>query len=158
MEKARAALSLGEEESDRVRGLAVVPHRAGHDASFYEGFSLRGIRVDRIQPGSLSCAFRVPSRLTDSSGNLSPGAIANLVDEVGAAAIHADGHHPKVSVDMSISYMSAAKLNDELEITSRVLGHKGGYSGTQVILRNKMTGEIVAEGRHSLFGNLMSKI
>lgn len=43
-------------------------------------------------------------------------------------------------------------LQEELEINSRVLGHKRGYSGTQVILRKKKTGEIVAEGRHSLFG------
>ena len=42
---------------------------------------------------------------------MSAGAIANLVDEVGAAAIHADGHHMKVSVDMSISYMSTAKVD-----------------------------------------------
>ncbi|XP_073114797.1 uncharacterized protein [Elaeis guineensis] len=158
MEKARETLSLGAEESERVASLDVRPHRAGDAASFYEGFALRGIRVDRIQRGSLSCTFKVPPRLTDVSGNLSAGAIANLVDEVGAAAIHADGHHMKVSVDMSISYMSTAKVDDELEITSSVLGHKGGYSGTYVLLRNKTTGVIVAEGRHSLFGNLKSKI
>lgn len=44
------------------------------------------------------------------------------------------------------------KLQDELEISSKVLGHKGGYSGTLVLLTNKETGEVVAEGRHSLFG------
>ncbi|KAG9157791.1 hypothetical protein Leryth_025930 [Lithospermum erythrorhizon] len=42
---------------------------------------------------------------------------------------------------------------DELEITSRVLGQKGKYSGTIVLIRNKSTGEVVAEGRHSLFGS-----
>ena len=47
---------------------------------------------------------------------------------------------------------------DELEIISKVLGHKGGYSGTYVLLKNKATGEVVAEGRHSLFGKLVSKI
>ncbi|XP_020101314.1 acyl-coenzyme A thioesterase 13-like [Ananas comosus] len=158
MEKAREALMVEEEASELVSRLDVRPHRAGRDASFYEGFALRGIRVDHIQPGLLTCSFKVPPRLTDSSGNLSPGAIANLVDEVGSAALHADGHHMKVSVDMSISYMSTAKVEDELEIISRVLGHKGGYSGTYVLLSNKTTGQIVAEGRHSLFGKLKSKI
>ncbi|RRT49763.1 hypothetical protein B296_00036405 [Ensete ventricosum] len=259
MEKARAILSVGEEESERVAGLDVRPHRAGHAASFYEGFATRGLRVDGIRPGFVSCTFKVPPRLTDAGGNLSPGAIANLVDEVGAAVIHSEGHHMKASVDMSISYMSAAKVDvstdalflvsnfpkisrsqaitiysiihylacisvhnlesriaftesrsimmcvrdhqsklrvvgvfasfpqwmvlcnslspllllsshhlipdpyyfgkqDELEIVSKVLGHKGGYSGTYVLLMNKATGEVVAEGRHSLFGKLRSKI
>ncbi|XP_008785432.1 acyl-coenzyme A thioesterase 13-like isoform X1 [Phoenix dactylifera] len=164
MEKAREALSVGAGESERVASLDVRPHRAGDAASFYEGFALRGIRVDLIQRGSLSCTFKVPPRLTDVNGNLSAGAIANLVDEVGGAVMHADGHRMKVSVDMSISYMSTAKVDnligeqDELEITSSVLGHKGAYTGTYVLLRNKTTGEIVAEGRHSLFGNLKSKI
>jgi acyl-coenzyme A thioesterase 13 len=50
------------------------------------------------------------------------------------------------------------KLQDELEITARVLGQKGGYSGTIVLVRNKATGEIIAEGRHSLFGKHHSKL
>lgn len=158
MDKAREALSVGEEESDRVSNLEVLPHRPGDGASFYEGFALRGIRVDRIRPGSLVCTFKVPPRLTDRNGNLSLGAIANLVDEVGGAAIHADGTHMKVSIDMSICYMSEAKTDDELEISSKVLGNKGGFSGTHVLITNRKNGVIVAEGRHTLFGNLRSKI
>jgi hypothetical protein len=49
-------------------------------------------------------------------------------------------------------------LQDELEITSRLLGRKGGYSGTIVLLKNKATGELIAEGRHSLFGRHNSKM
>lgn len=60
------------------------------------------------QTGSLDSFNKI---LQDVGGNLSAGAIANLVDEVGWAAIHADGHHMKVSVDMSISFMSTAKVD-----------------------------------------------
>ncbi|KAI0498417.1 acyl-coenzyme A thioesterase 13 isoform X1 [Dendrobium catenatum] len=159
MDKAREALTVGEEDSRVLTKLEVRPHRAGDDASFYEGFALRGLRVETISPGYLSCSFKVPPRLTDRNGNMSLGAIANLVDEVGGAAMHADGHHMKVSVDISISFLANAKLHDELEITSRVLGHRGSYyTGTYVLLRNKTSGEVIAEGRHSLFGNLRSKI
>ncbi|KAF3771664.1 Acyl-coenzyme A thioesterase 13 [Nymphaea thermarum] len=136
----------------------VFEHRAGEEPSFFEAFILKGIRVEEIRPGFISCSFRVPSRLTDASGNLSAGAIADLVDEVGGAVIYTHGHPMKVSVDMSITYLSQAKAHDELEISSTVLGHKGGYSGTRVELRNRATGELVAEGRHSLFGKLKSKI
>ncbi|KAI5321767.1 hypothetical protein L3X38_030838 [Prunus dulcis] len=102
---------------------------------------------------------------SDRSGNLANGAIANLVDIVGAAVAYVPGQSLNVSVDISISYMSTAMHQflcalcaygntlkwDELEITSRMLGRVGGCSGTIVILRNKTTGEIIAEGRHSLF-------
>lgn len=49
-------------------------------------------------------------------------------------------------------------FQEELEITSRVMGEKGSYKGTIVVVRNKMTGEIIAEGRHSLFGRQASKL
>lgn len=42
-------------------------------------------------------------------------------------------------------------MQDELEITSKMLGQRGAYSGTIVLLRNKATEEIIAEGRHSMF-------
>uniref|UniRef100_A0A1D1Y372 Acyl-coenzyme A thioesterase 13 n=1 Tax=Anthurium amnicola TaxID=1678845 RepID=A0A1D1Y372_9ARAE len=112
MEKrVRDFLSLTEESSERVGSLVVLPHPKWPSTSFYEAFSLRGIRVDRIEPGFVCCSFRVPPRLTGADGNLSSGAIASLVDEVGWAAIHADGHDMKVSVDMSIAYMSTSKLD-----------------------------------------------
>lgn len=58
---------------------------------------------------------------------------------------------PLVSLDV--------KLQDELEITSKKLGQRGRYLGTIVLLRNKATGEIIAEGRHSLFrSNVGSKL
>ncbi|CAI0475524.1 unnamed protein product, partial [Linum tenue] len=79
----------------------------------------------------------------DRSGKLATRAIANLVDEVGGAVVHVEGLPMNVSVDMSISFLASAKLHDELEIiTSRVLGQKGGYAGTVVLVKNKQTGEL----------------
>ncbi|KAK3016485.1 hypothetical protein RJ639_007174 [Escallonia herrerae] len=158
MEKAKEMFEVTEEESEIISRLNVHPHRVGVESSFYEDFALKGIRVDRVEPGLVSCTFKVPPRLTDRTGTLTSGAIANLVDEVGGAVVYGDGLSMNVSVDMSISFISSAKLDDELEITSRVLGQKGAYSGTIVLLRNKVTGEIVAEGRHSLFGKQASKL
>ncbi|GLT33078.1 hypothetical protein SLA2020_076960 [Shorea laevis] len=158
MEKVKEFLELSEEESEIVSRLKIHPNRVGHEPSFYEDFSLRGIRVDRVEPGFVSCTFKVPPRLTDRSGNLATGAVANLVDEVGGAVVHVDGLPMNVSVDMSISFLGTAKLNDELEITSRILGQRGGYSGTIVLVKNKATGELIAEGRHSLFGRHASKL
>lgn len=60
---------------------------------------------------------------------------------------------------LTIAHFSKWKnWQDELEITSKFLGQKGGYFGTLVLLKNKATGEIVAEGRHSLFKKHASKL
>ncbi|XP_062015214.1 uncharacterized protein LOC133731810 [Rosa rugosa] len=158
MEKAKKCLEVSEEESRCVSRLPVPSHPVGSGLSFYEDFALKGIRVDRVEPGLVVCTFKVPPRLTDRSGKLANGAIANLVDEVGGAVVHVEGLPMSVSVDMSISVMSTAKLNDDLEISSKVLGKRGGYSGTLVLMRNKATGEVIAEGRHSLFGRHPSKL
>ncbi|KAF5727347.1 acyl-coenzyme A thioesterase 13-like [Tripterygium wilfordii] len=158
MEKVKEFLQIEQDDSEIVSRLAVHPHRVGIETSFYEDFALRGIQVDRVEPGLVSCTFKVPPRLTDMSGKLATGAIANLVDEVGGAVVYVEGLPMNVSVDMSISFISTAKVHDELEITSRVLGRKGGYSGTIVLVKNKVTGELIAEGRHSLFGKHDSKM
>ncbi|XP_062015213.1 uncharacterized protein LOC133731809 [Rosa rugosa] len=148
--KAKESLELSQDESEAVSRIVVPAQRPG-ESSIYDMFSLRGIRVDRAQPGFVVCTLQVPPRLTDRAGNLAQGAIANLVDVVGASVAYIHGLPMNVSVDISVSYMSKAKLDDELEITSQRLGRRGGYSGAIVILRNKATGEVVAEGRHSMF-------
>ena len=72
MEKAREFLELSsEKESESVSRLTIHPHRVGHEPSFYEDFALRGIRVDRVEPGLVSCTFKVPRRLTVRLSQLS---------------------------------------------------------------------------------------
>ncbi|XP_037494405.1 acyl-coenzyme A thioesterase 13 isoform X2 [Jatropha curcas] len=158
MDKATEVFKLCQEESASVSQLTVHPHRVGLGPSFYEKFALGGIRVDRVEPGFVSCTFKVPPRLTVKSGKLATGAIATLVDEVGGAVVYVEGLPRNVTVDMSISFLSTANVNDELEITSKALGRKGGYTGTLVLVKNKATGELIAEGRHSLFGKHNSKM
>ncbi|XP_040375523.1 uncharacterized protein LOC112201739 isoform X1 [Rosa chinensis] len=195
--KANEFMQLSLDESEALMRIVIPVQRPG-ESTFYENFALRGIRVDRVEPGLIVCTFKVPPRLTDRAGNLAngaianlvdvvgsyvtytgglirnvsvdisisymstaklddragnlaQGAIANLVDVVGASVAYIHGLPMNVSVDISVSYMSKAKLDDELEITSQRLGRRGGYSGAIVILRNKATGEVVAEGRHSMF-------
>lgn len=152
MEKAKHFLQQPDSGSELLSQLTFT------QPGFYESFSLRGIIVDRVEPGLVSCTFKVPPRLADRIGNLAGGAIANLVDEVGSAVVQIEGLPMNVSVDMSISFLGFAKVGDELQIVSRVLGQKGGCYGTIVLVKNKVTGELIAEGRHSLFGRHNSKI
>lgn len=48
--------------------------------------------------------------LQNKDGNLVPGAIATMVDELGAAVIHVEGQPMDVSIDMSINYLATAKM------------------------------------------------
>ncbi|XP_057252405.1 uncharacterized protein LOC104900008 isoform X4 [Beta vulgaris subsp. vulgaris] len=65
MERVKHVLDLSEDESESVSRLSVNPHEFQVGPSFYEDFALRGIRVDRVEPGFISCTFKVPPRLTD---------------------------------------------------------------------------------------------
>nr|XP_043636288.1 acyl-coenzyme A thioesterase 13-like [Erigeron canadensis] len=155
----REYLQVTRQDSDRVTGVNISRQQSTEaNLSFYEEFAIRGIQVDHFQPGSISCSFVVPPRLTDRNGYLAVGAIANLVDKIGAMAFYEKETAMPLSVDMSISYLSTAKLDDELEINSNLLGRKGAYHGTHVVLKKKTTGEMIAEGRHSLFRKPKSKI
>ena len=64
MEKAREFLNLSNEESESVSSIKFHPHRPWIERSFYEDFCIRGIQVDRIEPGFISTTFKVPPRLT----------------------------------------------------------------------------------------------
>lgn len=59
-------LKLSKEESESVCKVAVNPHRPNLELSFYEDFTLRGIRVHRVEPELIVCSFKVPPRLTVS--------------------------------------------------------------------------------------------
>ncbi|XP_068310466.1 uncharacterized protein [Pyrus communis] len=155
MENAKKSVELTQDESEAFSRVVLPEPQPG--VCIYNHFATRGIRVDRVEPGLVVCTLKVPPRLTDRAGNLANGAIANLVDQVGAA-VHVRGLPVNVSVDISISFMSKAKLGDELEITSRVLGQRDRYCGTSILVRNKATGEVIAEGRHSLFAIHTSKL
>ncbi|KAJ1271564.1 hypothetical protein BS78_06G136900 [Paspalum vaginatum] len=147
------------DELDRRAAAGAAIPRQGPAPSFFEGFALQGVRVESIRPGHILCSFTVPARLTAGGGHIAPGAVVALVDEIGSAAAVADGKHLKVSVDMSVSFvdLAAAAPGDDLRITARALGHKGAYSGTHVLVANAATGQVVAEGRHSLFGKMKIK-
>uniref|UniRef100_A0A453HTD3 Acyl-coenzyme A thioesterase 13 n=1 Tax=Aegilops tauschii subsp. strangulata TaxID=200361 RepID=A0A453HTD3_AEGTS len=162
----RDVLSVSADEHARVDALssaasASLSTAATHlSPSFFEGFALRGIRVLRLHPGFIHCSYTVPPSLTSTTGCLAAGAVVALVDEIGSAASISEGQNLKVSVDMSVAFpdLSQARPGDRLSITARALGHKGAYSGTHVLFTNACTGNVVAEGRHSLFGTLSSDI
>ncbi|XVE88872.1 hypothetical protein DITRI_Ditri19aG0103600 [Diplodiscus trichospermus] len=71
---------------------------------------LQGLCITQARKGFIRCALIVPTQASDVDGNWHVGAIATLIDVIGAAAIYSVAHRLITSVDLSISYYSTAKI------------------------------------------------
>ncbi|KAG8054476.1 hypothetical protein GUJ93_ZPchr0001g31593 [Zizania palustris] len=126
---------------------------------WYDVFTVAGLRVDVIQPGHVLCSFTVPPRLANAGGRMHGGAVASLVDLVGSAVFFAGGSPTTgVSVEITVSYLDAARANEEIEIEARVLGIGGTTGCVTVEVRRKCTGEVLAHGRHTKYLAVSSKL
>ncbi|CAL4953393.1 unnamed protein product [Urochloa decumbens] len=151
----------------------------GVASKLYDVFTVAGLRVDAIEPGrALICSFTVPPRLTeyltccirscgaiiasnpkDASKRMHGGALASLVDLVGSAVIFVGGSPTTgVSLEITISYLNAARANEEIEIDARVVGIDERTGCVTVEIRKKATGEVIAHGRHTKYLAVSSKL
>lgn len=112
-----------------------------------EVITLKGMQVVHGQKGLVCCNLVIPDCVSDKDGNWHVGAITTLIDTVGAAAIFSSTGQLKASVDFNISYYSTAKIQEEVEIEAKVIGHKGRLSSVVVEIRRKNNGELIALGK-----------
>ncbi|XP_063155057.1 acyl-coenzyme A thioesterase 13 isoform X2 [Candoia aspera] len=114
--------------------------------------SLREMKVISASPGKVVCEMKVEEQHTNRGGTLHGGLTATLVDIVSTAALlHTERGAPGVSVDMNISYMSSAKIGEEILITAEVLKQGKTLGFANVNLTNKATGRLIAQGRHTKY-------
>ncbi|XP_066481006.1 acyl-coenzyme A thioesterase 13 isoform X1 [Tiliqua scincoides] len=103
-------------------------------------------------PGKVVCEMKVEEEHTNRGGTLHGGLTATLVDVVSTAALlYTERGAPGVSVDMNITYMSAAKIGEEILITAEILKQGRSLAFASVDLTNKATGKLIAQGRHTKF-------
>ncbi|ESR39650.1 4HBT domain-containing protein [Citrus sinensis] len=126
---------------------------------FFERFIMQGLRVDLSEPGRVICSMKVPPRLLNAGNFMHGGATATLVDLVGSAAIFTVGAPSVgVSVEINVSYLDAAFGGEEIEIEAKVLRVGKAVAVVSVELRKKDTGKIVAQGRHTKYLAISSKM
>ncbi|XP_065326932.1 acyl-coenzyme A thioesterase 13 [Pelmatolapia mariae] len=116
------------------------------------GFDRVLSKVDILSasPGKVVCEMRVEEEHTNRGGTLHGGLTATLVDVVSTMAImYSERGAPGVSVDMNITYMNAAKMGEDVLITAQVLKQGRSLAFATVDLTNKVTGKIIAQGRHT---------
>ncbi|XP_061376126.1 uncharacterized protein LOC133318164 [Gastrolobium bilobum] len=132
----------------------------GMPSRFLEPLILNGLRVDLIEPGRVLCSMKITPRLLNSGNSLHGGATATLVDLVGAAAIPSAGYSPNsgVSVEINVSYLDAVSVDEEIEIDARALRVGKAVAVVSVELRKKKTGKIFAQGRHTKYLAVPSKM
>ncbi|GLJ24879.1 hypothetical protein SUGI_0475840 [Cryptomeria japonica] len=126
---------------------------------FYDALLLQGLQVDLAEHGRLLCTLKVPPRLLNVGNFLHGGATAAYVDIIGSAAIFTTGAKSSgVSVEINVSYLNAAKLGEEIEIEAKVLRIGKAIAFVTVDLRKKNTGELIAQGRHTKYLAVTSKL
>lgn len=111
--------------------------------------------VEMNTDGVAVCELEVTESLRNSYGTLHGGAISMLVDVLGTLALlshhHNNGTKPGVSVEMSTSFLAAAKVGEQLRCTGRVtrMGKTLGF--TEVEIRTKENEKLIATGKHTKF-------
>ncbi|KAK2445169.1 acyl-coenzyme A thioesterase [Trifolium repens] len=120
---------------------------------FLEPLVLDGQRLQLIEPGHVVFSMKIPPRLLNSGNYLHVGAITTLVDLLGATAIPAAGFPSDsgVSVEINVSCLDAAYVNEEIEIDTRVLRVGKTVAVVRVEFRKKKTGQVFAQGRHTKY-------
>lgn len=116
------------------------------------GFDRVLSKVDILSavPGKVVCEMQVAEEHTNRGGTLHGGMTATLVDVISTLAImNSERGAPGVSVDMNITYMNAAKVGEDVLITAQVLKQGKTLAFATVDLTSKVTGKIIAQGRHT---------
>ncbi|KVI08016.1 Phenylacetic acid degradation-related domain-containing protein [Cynara cardunculus var. scolymus] len=92
--------------------------------------------------------------------SLHGGATAALVDVVGSSVILTFDRASTtgVSVEINVSYLDAAYVGDEIEIEAKALRVGKAVAVVSVEFRNKKTGKIIAQGRHTKYLAVSSKL
>ncbi|KAL2161840.1 hypothetical protein VTH06DRAFT_7624 [Thermothelomyces fergusii] len=115
------------------------------------------VRFTHARKGLFTARLRLDARHLNSAGAIHGSVSATLVDWAGGLAIAAWDLRPAtgVSVDINISYLSSARLGDEIEIEGRVERVGSNLAFTEVrIFKVDAGGErgaVVASGRHTKF-------
>ncbi|KAL7614994.1 hypothetical protein Lser_V15G05976 [Lactuca serriola] len=127
---------------------------------FFEPMIMSGLKVDLIERGRVLCSMKVPPRLLNVGNSLHGGATAALVDVVGSSVIMTMDSVTTtgVSVEINVSYLDAAFVGDEIEIEAKALRVGKAVAVVSVEFRKKKTGKIIAQGRHTKYLAVSSKL
>lgn len=123
------------------------------------GFLFRSMTIADASSGRLVTHLTLESQHLNSKGGLHGSVTATLVDFMGGVAIASADLRDStgVSVDMSMSFLSLARIGDTVEIEGIVDKIGGSLAYTSVTIRKldeskgQCQGTIVARGSHTKY-------
>eukprot|EP00039_Didymoeca_costata_P011723 m.165896 g.165896 ORF g.165896 m.165896 type:complete len:186 (+) comp15268_c0_seq10:127-684(+) len=124
--------------------LGLLVNRGGFDSAF------SNLEITQIGGGEARARMKVLPSHCNAFGTLHGGASSTLVDIMGTLAILSlDPTRPGVSVDINVTFVSAAKVHTEIEAIGKALkvGKRMGF--TDVEIRRVEDSQLVASGRHT---------
>ncbi|XVF24956.1 hypothetical protein REPUB_Repub13aG0172300 [Reevesia pubescens] len=120
-----------------------------------EKLAAEGLQIVHVGKGFVRCNFIVSARVSDGDGKWHAGAIATIMDIIGSIAMYSATAttRAKVTTDYNISYYSSAKIQEEVEIESKVIGNRGKLTSFVVEIKRKDDGELIAIGKQWTVSN-----
>ncbi|VDN41571.1 unnamed protein product [Dibothriocephalus latus] len=99
----------------------------------------------------LKCRFQVTKELGNSFRTLHGGYTATLVDFISSVDLARRGHLQHVSVELSTSYVKAAKMNSWVSVESNILKLGKTLAFCEVTLFDEASGSLLAKGKHTKY-------
>ena len=112
---------------------------------------LRGT-IDSFEEGSSVMSLTLEEKHMNPNGVVHGGVITTLMDEATGYAIvtirglDATEETPHATVDMSVSFLSAARVGDELICEARTLRIGRAVAFAEAVVRRRGTDDLVAKG------------
>ena len=112
---------------------------------------LEGMVITEVAKGRVVCEMEVTAEVSNSYGTLHGGCTSTIIDIVGtSAALTVDPLRPGVSVDMSTSLTSSAKVGERLYIEGKCLKSGKRLAFTEVKLWvGGLEKKLIATGTHT---------
>ncbi|CAG0914906.1 unnamed protein product [Notodromas monacha] len=113
---------------------------------------MNGVKIVSAGGGNVVAEMSVTEADTNRGGTLHGGLTSTIVDSVSTVGLMTTGPNlPGVSVDLSVSFLKAAKIGDIISIESETVKVGGSLAFLRVVLKNKQTGDVIALGSHTKF-------
>ncbi|CAL4160386.1 unnamed protein product, partial [Meganyctiphanes norvegica] len=113
---------------------------------------LSKIRVISGGAGKCMAELKIGEEHKNRGGNIHGGMTSLLVDMVSTMALMTTERAvPGVSVELSVSFMKAAKVGEEILIDAETLRVGRNLAFLNVEITNKETGTIIATGKHTKY-------
>ncbi|XP_008799555.1 acyl-coenzyme A thioesterase 13 [Phoenix dactylifera] len=119
---------------------------------FYSDLIRSLLKVDRIESGRITCSLSVNSAVTNTYNTLHGGVVAAVAEAVALACVRTVAGDKEFFLgEFSTSYLSAARLDEEVEVDGCMLRQGRSVVVTSVEFKRKKTGKLYYASRATFY-------